>query len=139
MGRRLFFYLGWLDGTHFSLTSIRSRNYYFYARGGINSELFGKECPGARKSKSLCLLVCINKEVEELNQVLYKQMNRDIGRAQRLKKCLEKLGGYPERPESFLGELRIFLDALTPNDRSARLLGSQIDAALDDPRWAAMG
>jgi hypothetical protein len=35
------------------LTSIRSQNYNFYAMGGMDSELFRKECRGARKSKSL--------------------------------------------------------------------------------------
>jgi hypothetical protein len=45
-----------LDGLfrgHLLLTSIRSRNYHLYAMGGIDSELFRKECRGARKSKSL--------------------------------------------------------------------------------------
>jgi hypothetical protein len=82
-------------------------------------------------------LVCIDEEVGDLNRVLFRQMKRDIATVQRLEKCLEKLGGYPEWSESLLEELREFLDGLTPNDRNARLLGSQLDAALDDPRWTA--
>ena len=33
------------------LTSIRDRDYLLYAMGGFDSELFRKECRGARKSK----------------------------------------------------------------------------------------
>jgi superfamily II DNA or RNA helicase len=84
-------------------------------------------------------LVCVDEEIGDLNQVLFRQMKRDIASAQRLEKCLRKLGGYPDWPETILEELREFLDALTPNDRNARLLGSQLDAALDDPRWMALG
>jgi len=83
-------------------------------------------------------LICVNEEVGELNRVLFRQMKRDIASAHRLEKCLERLGGYPEWPETLLEELREFLDRLTPNDRNARLLGSQLDAALDDPRWMAL-
>ncbi len=82
-------------------------------------------------------LVCVNQDIGDLNQVLSDQMKRDIASAQRLNKCLQKLGGYPDWPETIIEELREFLDGLTPNERSARLLGSQLDAALDDPRWVA--
>ena len=82
-------------------------------------------------------LVCVDQDIGDLNQVLSKQKNRDIASAQRLNKCLQKLGGYPDWPETIIEELREFLDGLTPNERSARLLGSQLDAALDDPRWVA--
>jgi superfamily II DNA or RNA helicase len=83
-------------------------------------------------------LVCVDEEVGDLNRVLFRQRKRDIATAHRLEKCLDKLGGYPEWPEALLEELREFLDRLTPNDRNARLLGSQLDAALDDPRWMAV-
>jgi DNA repair ATPase RecN len=82
-------------------------------------------------------LVCINEEVGELNNTLYKQMNRDIASKQRLARCLDKLSGYPEWSESLKEDLRDFMDQLKPNDRNARLLGSQLDAALEDPRWEA--
>ncbi|MFZ2147693.1 MAG: helicase-related protein [Sedimentisphaerales bacterium] len=83
-------------------------------------------------------LVCVEEEVGDLNRVLFRQLKRDLATALRLEKCLEKLGGYPEWSEFLLEELREFLDTLTPNDRNARLLGSQLDAALDDPRWQAL-
>lgn len=82
-------------------------------------------------------LVCVDEEIGDLNQVLFRQMKRDIASAQRLEKCLGKLGGYSDWPETILEELKEFLDSLTPNDRNARLLGIQLDAALDDPRWMA--
>jgi hypothetical protein len=81
-------------------------------------------------------LICINDDVEELNNILFGQMSRDIASKQRLLKCLDKLNGYPKWPDSLKEELRDFLETLKPNDRNARLLGSQIDAALEDPRWA---
>ena len=64
-------------------------------------------------------------------------MNRDIASKQRLARCLDKLGGYPEWSELLKDELKCFLEGLKPNDRNARLLGSQLDAALEDPRWEA--
>lgn len=82
-------------------------------------------------------IVCITEEVGDLNNILYKQMNRDIASKQRLARCLEKLGGYPEWSESLKDELKCFLEELKSNDRNARLLGSQLDAALEDPRWEA--
>ena len=82
-------------------------------------------------------LVCIDEEVGELNKTLYRQMNRDIASKQRLARCLDKLGGYPEWSELLKDELKCFLEGLKPNDRNARLLGSQLDAALEDPRWEA--
>ncbi len=65
-------------------------------------------------------------------------MNRDIASKQRLTKCQERLGGYPEWSESMKDDLKIFLEELKRNDRNARLIGSQLDAALEDPRWEAM-
>lgn len=81
-------------------------------------------------------LVCVNPGTSDLNEVLYQQMSRDIASAQRLKQCLEKLGGYPDWPTNVRRELEEFIQGLSENQRKARLLGSEIDAALGDPRWA---
>ncbi len=83
-------------------------------------------------------LVCIDGEAGDLNTVLYEHLKRKTSSSQRLENCMTKLGGYPQWPDSFMEELQIFLDELTPNDRNARLLGSQLDAALEDPRWEAL-
>lgn len=82
-------------------------------------------------------LVCVSPGISDLNEVLYQQMARDIASAQRLKQCLEKLRGYPDWSADLRRELQEFIQGLPENQRKARLLGSEIDAALDDPRWAA--
>jgi hypothetical protein len=64
-------------------------------------------------------------------------MTRDIASAQRLRKCLERLEGYPEWPSSLCNELQSFADKLSDAQRRARLMGKEIDAALEDPRWMA--
>ena len=80
-------------------------------------------------------LICLGGGVENLNEVLHHQMSRDIASAQRLRKCLEKLGGYQEWPLDLCRDLESFVKGLTENQRKARLLGKEIDAALEDPRW----
>lgn len=81
-------------------------------------------------------LVCLEGRAENLNETLHHQMSRDIASAQRLKRCLEKLGGYPEWPIELCRDLESFVKGLTENQRKARLLGKELDAALEDPRWA---
>lgn len=81
-------------------------------------------------------LVCLGAGTADLNAVLYQQLTRDIATAQRLQRCLDKLGGqYPEWPDDLCHELDAFYTGLTENQRRARLLGKELDAALDDPRW----
>ncbi len=80
-------------------------------------------------------LICLEGKVENLNETLHHQMSRDIASAQRLRKCLERLGGYPEWPIELCRDLESFVKGLNENQRKARLLGKEIDAALEDPRW----
>jgi superfamily II DNA or RNA helicase len=83
-------------------------------------------------------LMCLGAGTADLNGVLYQQLNRDIATAQRLQRCLDRLGGnYPEWPDDLCRELSAFFASLTENQRKARLLGKELDAALDDPRWLA--
>ena len=77
-------------------------------------------------------------ETGDLNGLLHQQMSRDIATAQRLKKCLDRLGGYPNWPGDLCRELESFAKQLTGNQRKARLIGKELDAALDDPRWVAL-
>lgn len=84
-------------------------------------------------------LFCLGAEAGDLNTVLYEQMKRDTSSAQRLKKSLDKLGGYPEWSDSLCQELEAFVKALSESQRKARLMGNEIDAALEDPRWAVAG
>jgi hypothetical protein len=80
-------------------------------------------------------LTCLGGGTENLNETLHHQMSRDIASAQRLRKCLEKLGGYPEWPLELCRDLESFVKGLTENQLKARLLGKELDAALEDPRW----
>lgn len=82
-------------------------------------------------------LVCLGMGTEDLNGVLYQQMSRDISSAQRLRQVLQRLGGYPDWPEELRQELESFYGQLTENQIKARLLGRELDAALQDPRWKA--
>jgi len=86
-------------------------------------------------------LACFGAGTGDLNQVLYQQMTRDIASSKRLKLCLDRLaarlGDYPEWPVHLCRELDEFLAGLSENRRKARLMGTVLDAALQDPRWMA--
>jgi len=82
-------------------------------------------------------LVCLRAGTEDLNGLLDRQLSRDIATAQRLKRCLDRLGGYPEWTQGMCRDLEAFVRELAENQIRARLLGNEIDAALEDPRWLA--
>ena len=82
-------------------------------------------------------LICLAGSSSDLNQVLYQQMSRDLASAPRLGQCLERLGGYPDWPEDLRRDLEEFLRQISPNQRKAILIGSPLEAALQDPRWQA--
>jgi hypothetical protein len=73
-----------------------------------------------------------------LNGLFHRQMTRDIASAQRLKKCLARLGGYPEWASEFCREIEEYANGLSEPRRRARLLGKEIDTALEDPRWVIL-
>jgi len=81
-------------------------------------------------------LVCVDPTALDLNELLHGQMARDIRSAGRLQKVLERLGGYPDCSEDMLSELRYFASLVTESQRKGLLIGAEIDAALEDPRWA---
>lgn len=83
-------------------------------------------------------LVCVEGSAADLNGVFHRQMSRDIAGARRLQLCRERLGGYPEWSPALMQELEAFYAGLSPGQRDGRLLGSEVDAALDDPRWVAL-
>ena len=80
-------------------------------------------------------LVCLDGSAADLNGIFHRQLSRDIAGAHRLQKCRDRLDGYPEWSPDLCRELEIFYGELTKGQRNARLLGSELDAALDDPRW----
>lgn len=84
-------------------------------------------------------LVAVDERANDLNDLLYQQTTRDIATAGRLRRCLERLGGYPSWDSQLREELTNFTKTLTDNSWKARLWGRELDAALNDPRWQANG
>lgn len=82
-------------------------------------------------------LACLDEGTGNLNDLLYQRITRDTASASRLKQCLKRLGGYPEWSPALCAELDDFASQLAENQRRARLLGKELDAALQDPRWEA--
>ena len=74
----------------------------------------------------------------DLNTVLHEHASRGDARAEWLKKAFGLLGGaYPDWGEELHVDLRAFIEDLPENRRTARLLGSELHAAMSDPRWQA--
>lgn len=86
-------------------------------------------------------LICLGEGAAGLNRVMYETMKRDTATAARFKECMKRLTGsvnqYPEWPEDLRNDLQRFFGSLPPGRRLARKAGSELDAALRDPRWAA--
>jgi superfamily II DNA or RNA helicase len=81
-------------------------------------------------------LACQDGGPSDLNGAFHRGMLRDVAGAQRLKRCFERLGSYPNWDAELCRRLEEFVADLSDNQRKARLLGKELDAALDDPRWA---
>jgi hypothetical protein len=61
---------------------------------------------------------------------------RDLATSARLERCFDRLNReYPEWPADIVAELERFRREASANQKQGRLIGSEIDAALDDPRW----
>lgn len=71
----------------------------------------------------------------DLNELFKTQINRDRSKEQRYVRAFELLGGFPEWPSEIVFDANEFAKTLTESKRTGRILGSEIDAALDDPRW----
>jgi hypothetical protein len=53
---------------------------------------------------------------------------------------LDRLGRvYPDWDSVIIRELDIYVQSLSEGQRRARLLGKELDAALEDPRWSVVG
>lgn len=84
-------------------------------------------------------LVCLEGGAGDLNHLFYEQMSRqDIESRKRLQRVFRQLGDYPVWSNEQLKELYVFAAGLSDNQKRARLLGSELDAALNDPRWEAL-
>lgn len=85
-------------------------------------------------------LVAVSNSCDDLNQTWYQLMQRPGRQSDRLKLCFERLGGvYVDWQSHELNELRVFLAGLTPARREGRNAMAEIGAALEDPRWMAVG
>jgi hypothetical protein len=83
-------------------------------------------------------LVCVaGGSSAHLNSAFHEQMTRDIAGARRLRRCYELLGGYPNWSEEQRVELGSFYEGLSENQRHGLLIGSELEAAIQDPRWLA--
>ncbi len=82
-------------------------------------------------------LMCAGNGDTDLNGVWHHSMLRDIAGAARLKNCHDRLGGWVEWDAAMLSDLASEYEHLAGTQKKARLLGSELDAALQDPRWKA--
>ena len=105
--------------------------------GGLNRQISAARLRLQRELGRYLTCLGNGTDTTDLNGLLHRQITRDISSAQRLKKCLERFGGYPEWSPTLCLELEEFAQHLSENRRKARLLGKEIDAALEDPRWQA--
>jgi hypothetical protein len=55
--------------------------------------------------------------------------------ANRLQAVFRRLGAYPDWDSEHLADLRGFRNSMSPSQIKSRLTGSELDAALTDPRW----
>jgi superfamily II DNA or RNA helicase len=82
------------------------------------------------------MLMCFEPDTDDLNGKLYRLTSEQTPTATRLQQVFHRLDGYPEWETHHLIELRDFRDRLSGVQERARLTGREVDAALNDPRWA---
>jgi hypothetical protein len=74
---------------------------------------------------------------EDFNAAFHRSMQRGGPLGALLLRAYE-LVGYPEWPVDLVREATEFADALSANQRKNVLLGTPLEAAVRDPRWAAV-
>ena len=81
-------------------------------------------------------LGCQDEGFGDLNGLFYRLMTRDMISQHRLIRCHKLLGNnYPEWAADILWEIESTVQNLAQNRKQARLIGSELEAALVDPRW----
>ena len=83
-------------------------------------------------------LICAEPDTDDLNGKLHRMTQDRTATAERLCRVFHRLGGYPDWPIAKLQALRSFRDDMSANQIKTRLTGRELDAALDDPRWAVI-
>ena len=81
------------------------------------------------------LLVCYAPDTDDLNGKFHRLASEATPTATRLKAVFSRLGAYPDWDADHLAELRSFRNGMSPSQKKSRLTGSELDAALADPRW----
>lgn len=82
-------------------------------------------------------LVTVGHGAGDPNEDLIQVMNRSGPAGQRMRLCLDKLGGYPEWSPELQSQIAAFAEQLSPGQLRARQSFAELDAALQDPRWGA--
>ena len=83
-------------------------------------------------------LICAEPDTDDLNGKLHGMTQDRTATAERLRRVFHRLGGYPDWPVAKLLALRSLRDNMTANQIKTRLTGRELDAAMDDPRWAVL-
>jgi hypothetical protein len=81
-------------------------------------------------------LICFAPDTDDLNGKLHRMTQDRNATAERLQRVFYRLGEYPDWSPSKLEALRQWRDAMSANQIKTRLTGRELDAAMDDPRWA---
>lgn len=72
----------------------------------------------------------------DLTDLLRKQVQREANADGRYHQAAKLLGGFPKWDNSEIENINWFVNSvLDDRGRRARILGSEVDAALEDPRW----
>lgn len=72
-----------------------------------------------------------------LNDIFRTLVQREQGMNDRYHTALRLLDGYPQWTPEDIADIDAFVSSLKPKDKKARIAGSEIDAAINDPRWMA--
>ncbi len=81
-------------------------------------------------------LVCIS--TGDLSDTFRARVRREGQQQGLYHRALRALGDYPDWPEDVIADSVRYRDATPEKDQNARIAGSEIDAALNDPRWRAV-
>lgn len=85
-------------------------------------------------------LLVMGANPDDLNGRWHQLMQtRDSSVGSRLRDCYDKLGGWPEWDQGLVDDSIEVVQRLSEPQRKVRVTGSEIDAALADPRWRAAG
>jgi len=73
----------------------------------------------------------------DLNELLRRQVKRESRPDGRYHRALKLLGGYPTWHSEDIADVEAFARRASQKERKARVAGSEVDAAINDPRWKA--